>query len=33
VELLKLTKNIFKLAEKDSAERIADEVVKLIKNK
>lgn len=33
VELLKLTENIFKLAEKDSAERIADEVVKLIKNK
>lgn len=33
VELLKLTENIFKLAEKDSAERIADEVIKLVKNK
>ena len=32
-ELLKLSENIFKLAEKDSAERIANEVIKLIKNK
>jgi len=33
VELLKLAENIFKMAEKDSAERIADEVIKLVKNK
>jgi len=30
-ELKKMSKNILKLAEKDSADRIAEEVIKLIR--